>query len=78
MATASTGTAYVVAPIFPVVVRESAYLEDISYGHRRVVVRKRDDYPEGVRGKSRTERGGASVSSNVVIVSAIGRWLRRT
>ncbi|MFF7145840.1 tyrosine-type recombinase/integrase [Streptomyces nodosus] len=34
----------------------SLHLDDISYGHRRVTVRKRDDHPRGVRGKSRTER----------------------
>ncbi len=31
-------------------------LEDIAYGRRRVTVRKRDDHPHGVRGKSRQER----------------------
>ena len=31
-------------------------VDDISYGRRRVVVRKGDDHPRGVRGKSRTER----------------------
>jgi integrase len=31
-------------------------LEDISYGHRRVTVRKRDDHPRGARAKSRQER----------------------
>jgi integrase len=31
-------------------------IEDISYGRRRVVVRKRDDHPRGARGKSRAER----------------------
>lgn len=34
----------------------SLHLEDISYGHRRVTVRKRDDHPGGVRQKSRQER----------------------
>lgn len=34
----------------------SLHLEDISYGRRRVIIRKRDDHPGGVRGKSRTER----------------------
>ncbi|WP_327241099.1 tyrosine-type recombinase/integrase [Streptomyces sp. NBC_01320] len=34
----------------------SLHLDDISYGRRRVTVRKRDDHPRGVRGKSRTER----------------------
>lgn len=32
------------------------HLEDISYGRRRVTVRKRDDHPRGARGKSRSER----------------------
>jgi integrase len=32
------------------------HLEDISYGHRRVTVRFRDDHPKGVRQKSRRER----------------------
>lgn len=32
------------------------HLEDISYGRRRVTVRKRDDHPGGVRGKSLQER----------------------
>jgi integrase/recombinase XerD len=32
------------------------HLQDISYGRRRVIVRKRDDHPGGVRGKSRQER----------------------
>lgn len=31
-------------------------LEDLAYGRRRVTVRKRDDHPHGVRGKSRQER----------------------
>ncbi|MFE3519623.1 tyrosine-type recombinase/integrase [Streptomyces sp. NPDC059166] len=31
-------------------------LEDISYGQRRVTVRKRDDHPRGVRQKSRRDR----------------------
>lgn len=31
-------------------------LEDIAYGRRRVVIRKRDDHPRGVRAKSRQER----------------------
>ncbi|MFE7430493.1 tyrosine-type recombinase/integrase [Streptomyces sp. NPDC057545] len=34
----------------------SLHLSDISYGRRRVTIRKRDDHPHGVRGKSRTER----------------------
>ncbi|MYS85450.1 tyrosine-type recombinase/integrase [Streptomyces sp. SID5474] len=34
----------------------SLHVGDISYGRRRVTVRKRDDHPRGVRGKSRTER----------------------
>lgn len=34
----------------------SLHLDDISYGRRRVTIRKRDDHPRGVRGKSRTER----------------------
>lgn len=34
----------------------SLHLDDISYGRRRVTVRKRDDHPRGVRSKSRTER----------------------
>jgi len=34
----------------------SLRIEDISYGRRRVVVRKRDDHPRGARGKSRAER----------------------
>lgn len=34
----------------------SLHLEDIAYGQRRVVIRKRDDHPRGARGKSRTER----------------------
>ncbi|AVZ77886.1 transposase [Streptomyces lunaelactis] len=34
----------------------SLHVDDISYGRRRVTVRKRDDHPRGVRGKSRTER----------------------
>ncbi len=32
------------------------HLDDISYGRRRVTVRKRDDHPHGVRAKSRRER----------------------
>jgi integrase/recombinase XerD len=32
------------------------HLADLSYGRRRVTIRKRDDHPHGVRGKSRTER----------------------
>lgn len=32
------------------------HLQDVSYGHRRVTVRKRDDHPGGARGKSRQER----------------------
>lgn len=31
-------------------------IEDISYGRRRVTIRKRDDHPAGARGKSRAER----------------------
>lgn len=31
-------------------------LTDISYGHRRVTIRKRDDHPRGARAKSRRER----------------------
>lgn len=31
-------------------------LDDISYGRRRVTVRKRDDHPRGARAKSRVER----------------------
>jgi integrase len=34
----------------------SLHLEDISYGRRRVTIRKRDDHPGGARGKSRAER----------------------
>src|SRR5450759_5620429 len=34
----------------------SLHLDDVSYGRRRVSVRKRDDHPAGVRGKSRAER----------------------
>lgn len=34
----------------------SLHLQDISYGRRRVTVRKRDDHPKGVRAKSRAER----------------------
>jgi integrase len=34
----------------------SLQVDDISYGRRRVTVRKRDDHPRGVRGKSRAER----------------------
>ena len=32
------------------------HLEDVAYGRRRVTIRKRDDHPGGVRGKSRAER----------------------
>lgn len=32
------------------------HLEDISYGRRRVTIRKRDDHPAGLRAKSRRER----------------------
>jgi integrase/recombinase XerD len=32
------------------------HLEDVSYGRRRVTIRKRDDHPGGVRAKSRAER----------------------
>lgn len=32
------------------------HLEDVSYGHRRVTIRERDDHPRGARGKSRQER----------------------
>jgi integrase/recombinase XerD len=32
------------------------HLEDVSYARRRVTIRKRDDHPHGVRGKSRRER----------------------
>jgi len=32
------------------------HLDDVSYGRRRVTIRKRDDHPYGVRGKSRRER----------------------
>lgn len=31
-------------------------LEDVSYGRRRVTIRKRDDHPRGARAKSRLER----------------------
>jgi integrase len=31
-------------------------LDDVSYGRRRIVVRKRDDHPRGARAKSRRER----------------------
>jgi integrase len=34
----------------------SLHLEDIQYGHRRVIVRYRTDHPKGARTKSRTER----------------------
>jgi integrase/recombinase XerD len=34
----------------------SLQLEDLSYGRRRVTIRKRDDHPKGVRAKSRVER----------------------
>ena len=34
----------------------SLHLDDISYGRRRVTIRKRDDHPLGARGKSRAER----------------------
>ena len=32
------------------------HLEDVQYGHRRVIVRYRTDHPKGVRTKSRRER----------------------
>ncbi len=32
------------------------HLEDVSYGRRRVTIRKRDDHPRGARGKARVER----------------------
>lgn len=32
------------------------HLDDISYGRRRVTIRKRDDHPSGLRAKSREER----------------------
>jgi hypothetical protein len=34
----------------------SLQVDDISYGRRRVVIRKRDNHPRGARGKSRAER----------------------
>lgn len=34
----------------------SLHLDDVAYGQRRVVIRKRDDHPRGARGKSRAER----------------------
>lgn len=34
----------------------SLHLDDVSYGRRRVTIRKRDDHPHGARGKSRRER----------------------
>ncbi|SKQ83306.1 tyrosine-type recombinase/integrase [Mycobacteroides abscessus] len=34
----------------------SLHLGDISYGRRRVTIRKRDDHPRGARAKSRRER----------------------
>lgn len=34
----------------------SLHLDDVAYGRRRVAIRKRDDHPSGVRGKSRRER----------------------
>lgn len=34
----------------------SLHLEDVTYGQRRVTIRKRDDHPRGARGKSRAER----------------------
>ncbi len=35
-------------------------LEDVAYGRRRVVVRRREDHPKGARSKSRYERAGAA------------------
>ena len=35
-------------------------LDDVSYGRRRVTVRKRDDHPRGARAKARHERGRRS------------------
>jgi integrase/recombinase XerD len=32
------------------------HLQDVSYGRRRITVRKRDDHPKGARAKSRAER----------------------
>src|SRR5262249_58474325 len=32
------------------------HLEDVAYGRRRVIVRRRCDHPKGVRPKSRVER----------------------
>ena len=32
------------------------HLDDISYGRRRVTIRKRDDHPRGARAKARHER----------------------
>jgi integrase len=50
-------------------------LEDIAYGHRRVVVRHRDDHPRGARSKSFRERvvdlhepGALSVLSDYVML----------
>jgi integrase len=34
----------------------SLHVSDVSYGHGRVLVAKRDDHPRGARGKSRIER----------------------
>src|SRR4030095_13480355 len=34
----------------------SLHLEDVAYGRRRVVIRRRTDHPKGVRTKSRVER----------------------
>jgi len=34
----------------------SLHLEDVAYGRRRVIVRRRCDHPKGVRPKSRVER----------------------
>jgi integrase len=34
----------------------SLHLEDVTYGRRRVVIRRRTDHPKGVRTKSRIER----------------------
>ncbi|MGH3673705.1 MAG: tyrosine-type recombinase/integrase, partial [Pseudonocardiaceae bacterium] len=31
-------------------------LQDVSYGHRRVTIRKRDDHPRGARAKARRDR----------------------
>ena len=46
----------------------SLHLADAAYGRRRVVVRKRDDHPGGVRQKSRRER--------VVDCTTRGPWAR--